>query len=382
MNKSSNNVKTILKLSSYTDFVKVKELAEVYETPFYALNLSRVKSNALMFKNAVPNSEVFYALKVNPDPEVLKQLHSQGIGFDVASSGEVTLCKSLGIPADKLIFSNPVKKSSEIKHAFEQGIRFFVFDNYFEIEKLAVNAPGSNVYLRTCVYGENSKINLNEKFGALEDEALELMLEAKKQGLKPVGLAFHVGMQCLSSEDYVNAIEKCSKVNQELLKNGIKIQFINIGGGFPVKYPGDHFDLNEYFQKINEAIKVHFPETKVFLEPGSAMIGDTTSIVFSIIGKNIRGGKTWYYVDESIYSSFLDCALYDKKFYFYSTKKGESDSCVLAGRTCDSLDIISKNVKLPILGVGDIVIARNAGAYTRTFNTNFNSFEDVKTIYF
>ncbi|VVB70716.1 Diaminopimelate decarboxylase [uncultured archaeon] len=382
MNKSTTPVDALTRLSSYTDFVKIKKLAQAHETPFYALNLSNVKSNAVMFKNAIPNSEVFYAVKVNPDVEIIKELHSQGIGFDVASSGEVLLCKSLGISPDKMIFSNPVKKPSEIKKAFQEGINFFVFDNYFELDKLAANAPNSKVYLRLCVYGENSKINLNEKFVAMQDEAVDLMCEALKKGLNPVGLAFHVGMQCLSAESYVNAIEKCSQINDELKKQGIHIEFVNIGGGFPVKYPGDNFNLNDYFKKINEAIRTYFPETKVFLEPGSGMVGDSTSIVFSVIGKNFRGGKTWYYVDESIYSSFLNYALYGQNYSFYTLKKGELENCILAGRTCDSLDILNKDVKLPKLEIGDIVITRNAGAYTRTFNTNFNSFEAVKTVYF
>lgn len=380
---SNNSVsKLSTKLSSFNDFIKVKKLAETHETPFYALNLSRIRENARRFTTAVPNSKVFYAIKANSDSMILKELYSEGVFFDVASSGEIEQCKSLGISSEHMIFSNPIKKHTEIKNAFEKGIRFFAFDNYFELEKLALHAPGSNVYLRLCVYGANSKQNLNEKFGAMQEEAVDLMLEAAKKGLKPVGIAFHVGSQCSSAKDYTLALIQTSEIMKELLKRGINLEFVNVGGGFPVNYTNETYDLNEYFREIRETTAKFLPGTQIFMEPGRAMVGDSTSIVFSVIGKNSRAGKTWYYVDESVYSSFLDCLSMDQKFSYYAIKKGKTESAVIAGRTCASEDVIAKDIKLPKLEIGDKIIVKNAGAYTKTFNTNFNSFEDVKTIYF
>ncbi len=381
MNASSNTADTLTRLSSFTDFIKVKELAEKNETPFHAVNLSTIRDNARLFKNAIPNSQVFYAIKANPDKRILEELHSEGISFDVASSGEIILCKSIGVPSEKMLFSNTIKKPSEIKYAFEAGITTFAFDNYHELGKIAANAPNSNVFLRICVYGD-SKINLNEKFGAMPEEAVELILEAQRKGLKPVGISFHVGIQCLNSDSYVQAIEQVSQIVNDLKKHNITLDFIDLGGGFPVKFQNEDFNLNDYFKIINGTLQKLVPNLKVYLEPGSGIVGNSTSLVFSVIGKALRGGKTWYYVDEGIYSSFIDVIIADKKYSYYSTKKGKTESCVLAGRTCCSLDVIDKDVKLPKLEIGDKILVKNAGTYAKALNTTFNSFDLVKTIYF
>ena len=148
---------------------------------------------------------------------------------------------------------------------------------------------------------------------------------------------------------------------------------LDIGGGFPINYDGIGIDIEEFCEPINTVINDRPKNIRVIAEPGRYIVAPAMTCLTSVIGKAIRDGIPWYYLDDGVYNSFsgqiFDHAIYPK----ISARKGDTRPSVLAGPTCDSIDVISENIELPELDIGDLIIAPMMGAYTSATATEFNS---------
>lgn len=374
-------------------------------TPYVVLDLDIVKKRYDYFKSQLTNVEVFYAVKCNPAPEVLSLLNQQASCFDVASLEEAELCLNLGIESDKISWGSTIKKSQDIKVAYDKGIRLFAFDSLSELEKIAYYAPKSKVYCRIIVDNMNALMPLSKKFGCSNDLCIDLLVKAKELGLTPLGISFHVGSQQMDPLVWKMAIENVANLfNIILHKYNIKLQMLNIGGGFPaLGYLTEQIDFAYYAKIINHAITDNF-DTNVFddltiiAEPGRFMVADAgvlkTEVVL-VAHKSNENSIRWVYLDAGVFNGLMETyeegirykiCTHDELFCdnFNCTAKKYSGAFI-AGPTCDSVDVMYEKhlYSLPDdLHYGDFLYILSTGGYTITYSTvAFNGFLPLRAYY-
>ena len=362
---------------------EVKTLAKRYPTPFLVASLDKVEENYQFMRRHLPRAGVFYAMKANPTPEILSRLAGLGAHFDVASAGEMEILHELGVDGSQMIYANPVKDMRGLEAARKFNVRRFTFDDPTEIPKMAAAVPGADVLVRIAVRNNKALVDLNTKFGAPVEEALDLLLTAKKAGLHAMGICFHVGSQSLSTAAYEEALLVARKLFDEAAEKGMHLTDLDIGGGFPVPDAhGLNVDLAAMMEAINKQIDRLFPDTAVWTEPGRYMCGTAVNLVTSVIGTKNRGEKPWYILDEGIYGCFSGI-MYDHWTYpLHCFGKGHKKPSMFGGPSCDGIDVLYRDFMAPELKIGDKVLVTEMGAYTSVSATRFNGFYLAPTIIF
>lgn len=351
-------------------------------TPYLLLDLAQVERNLETIERAFAplKPTIFYPVKTNSEQPVLELLRNQGHGFDVASQNEVRRILSLGVTPQRMVFSAPVKVPAHIDEAHRRGLDLFVIDSEAEVRKLARLAPRSRVIVRLEVPQSGSQLPLGGKFGVPTHEAIDLMRLARECGLRPHGLAFHVGSQCTRMETWAEAIDVCRWAWNAAAEAGIELQLLNLGGGIPGRYTTDVPTAGEIGASVAKRVFGRFsPNVEYALEPGRSLVADAGTMVTSVIGKAVRHGKPWVYVDLSIYAGLLEVR--DGWTYPIETDKDQLPRrpTMLAGPTCDSTDVLAVDADLPDLEVGDLVYIKMAGAYTTAWR-QFNGFTFPRVI--
>ncbi len=368
----------------------IEELVAQHGTPLYIVSKQQLIDNFNCLNDNLPAAHLFYAVKANPYSQILKILAKAGAGFDVASRGEIMAALEAGAnPQDDLIFADTVKDPKHIAQAHSIGIDDFTFDNPSEITQIGRHAPGANVHLRLAVSNHGSVAHLSEKFGALPQDAVQLLAMARDHGLNPRGISFHVGSQCLNPASWVAALKTTRQVFDEALTSGIELDMIDIGGGFPVRYLDEKIDIPHTCSVITSTFNELFGDQyKMVAEPGRMIVGDAVTLVTKVISESVRNGNKWLYFDDGTYGSFMEVLLYQMKFPLRNNTKGPLQDYVLAGPTCDSIDIFSRDaegeistVPLPEMHLDDLLIAGSMGAYTFSESTRFNGFEPPEFVF-
>ncbi|KJU84034.1 ornithine decarboxylase [Candidatus Magnetobacterium bavaricum] len=359
---------TLLKVLNYID-------SGVVKTPCLVVNGERVTRNLSLLGSRIRNSRVFYAVKANPSIEVLRLIDSLGVGFEISSEGELRVLAQLGVSPERIISSNPVKTMAFIKQAADYGIRHYAFDSAPEIDKLARYCGGSRVYVRLSIPNEGSEWPLSKKFGVEIDEAFELLLQASRQGLEPCGITFHVGSQCNNIYNWNIALDKAKLLYTRAQEAGITLSLLNIGGGYPVKYTREALAIDTIERHIDALIRERFAdEMEVFIEPGRVVVGDAGIIVAGVTGKADRLDGKWLYIDVGVFNGLMESVGGIRYTYVVETTPdtGTLTNWILAGPSCDSFDVIDRNVSLAQPQVGDILLILSAGAYTTSYASEFN----------
>lgn len=220
--------------------------------------------------------------------------------------------------------------------------------------------------LRLEVPAKGSRWPLAGKFGVPAEDAVALLVSAREHGLRPHGVTFHVGSQCLRPESWADAIEICRGVWADAAAEGITLELLNLGGGLPKRYSEDVPDLATIGQHAVEAIaQANFgPGVTYAIEPGRFVTADAGALTATVIGKAVRHGRPWVYVDLSIYSGLLE-VIGGWEYPVVTERDGERrQMTTLAGPTCDSTDVLMRDIELPDLEVGDRIMLLQAGAYT------------------
>lgn len=367
----------------FVSFEKVKEMAKSSQTPFYIISNDKLKKNYLNFKTFMPKAEVYYAVKANHHPDVIATLAEVGCGFEVASAQEMQAALDAKVKPEKILFGNPSKRKEDIILAKEKGVKRFVFDSEEGLEKIAKYAPGTEVYARISVDVKGSKISLNRKFGADNETALRLLLKAKELGLKPIGVSFHPGSQCLNPNAYVAGLKSIKEIFTGAEQKGLHLYFVDVGGGFPAEYDEKVPELQEYTSRINEFVEKNFSKDIEFVvEPGRYIVADAFLLVTRVINKRVVGEKIWYYLDAGVYSGFMEVPLYKWVYPFKTEAGGAPKKSVVAGPTCDEIDIVYEDIMLPKLAVDDLLVVEKMGAYSYSEMTEFNGFQTVDSTMF
>jgi ornithine decarboxylase len=348
--------------------------------PYLLIDRDIVREKASIIGRNIKNAKVFYAVKANPDREVLAFLNGLGTGFEIASEGELQILASLGVAPERIISSNPVKTLTFLTQAVDYGMRHFAYDSLSEVEKLSRYAPECNVYVRLSVPNEGSEWPLSKKFGVELDEAAELLIIAKNRGLNPVGITFHVGSQCHNVYNWHTAIEKARDLWEIAGQSGIQLKMLNIGGGYPIRYTKNVIDVPTIEKRVNGLISQKFPQDiEIFIEPGRAVVGDAGVFVSTVVGKARRGDEQWIYIDIGVFNGLME-SIGGIKYTYVVGSKSEPKRWTIAGPSCDSFDVIDRDVMLPEPEIGNRILILSSGAYTVSYASEFNGFCIPKTI--
>jgi ornithine decarboxylase len=367
---------TLFKALSYLD-------REGIDTPFLLVDGEKVKEKISLIGRHIRNSKVFYAVKANPDIRILKLLNEFSLRFEIASEGELEMLASIGVEPSRIISSNPVKSFKFLRFAASYGVNRFAFDSREEIDKLAGIVPHCDVYVRLSVPNEGSEWPLSKKFGVELDEALSLLCGAKDKGLNPVGVTFHVGSQCTNPYNWNIALDKARTLWKAAEQKGIHLGLLNIGGGYPINYTKNVIGIEAIERNVNNLIYERFPEsTEVHIEPGRAVVGDAGIFVTSVIGKARREDTDWMYIDVGVFNGLME-SVGGIRYSYIAESRGQAakeKQWTIAGPSCDSFDVIDKNVTLREPEVGNLVLILSSGAYTVSYASEFNGFSIPRTI--
>ncbi|HEY1363759.1 MAG TPA: type III PLP-dependent enzyme [Xanthobacteraceae bacterium] len=367
------------------DFLRTR----VDDGPCLVVDLDVVRDNYLSFAKALPDTRVFYAVKANPAPQVLSLLASLGSSFDAASVTEVELALAAGAPAERISFGNTIKKERDIARAYALGVRLFAVDCVAEVEKVARAAPGARVFCRFLHDCAGAEWPLSRKFGCDPAMAVDVLEHAHRLGLIAHGVSFHVGSQQPRTQSWDGALKCAADIFRACAERGINLAMVNLGGGFPVKYQKEVPPVKAYGRSIFRALRKHFgnriPDT--IIEPGRGMVGDAGIIeaeVVLISSKSAQDETRWVYLDIGKFGGLAETTDEMIRYPIRTPRDGDMvGPCVLAGPTCDSVDVMyeKKPYDLPVsLEIGDRVLIEGTGAYTATYAAvAFNGFAPLKT---
>lgn len=365
---------------------ETEALAQEYGTPLLVLSLEQIEKNYRLLRTHLPRVKVFYAIKANPHRRILELMRDLGSNFDVASDGEIMELSSLGVDGSRMIYANPMKTVNGLRACRNAGVGKMTFDSAGEIDKMARECPDATVLLRIRIDNSSAHVDLNKKFGAAREQALELLLKARDAGLDAAGIAFHVGSQTTSADPYLYALDIAREIFEEAAAAGMQLRIMDIGGGFPIPEPKVRFNLQEMLNQINARLDEDFPGVEIWAEPGRFICGTAVNLITSVIGVTERGGQPWYFLDEGLYGTFSGVLFDQWDFKLISFKEGEQVAATFAGPSCDSLDIMFRGKMTVRQEEGDLILVPICGAYTSASATTFNGFskanfvvwEDVK----
>jgi ornithine decarboxylase len=366
-------------------------LARTHGTPLVIVDHEVLRENYRTFRKHLPRVQVYFAVKANSDPAILKTFYDIGASFDVASVAEFLAVHELikKLPAkerqafiwDKIIYANPIK-AIETLQQLDQYKPLVTYDNHEEVMKIAEHAPHSGLVLRLRVPNTGSMVELSSKFGALPGEAVDLIAFAHNNRLEVEGLSFHVGSQCTNPENYVQALHLSASVFAEAKSRGFDLKLLDIGGGFPAHYDHTVPAFRGLARKIGAELDRLFPEPiEILAEPGRFLVASAATALAKIVGKAVRGGKLCYYLDDGVYHTFSGVIFDHCQYHLRSFKKGPLQICSVFGPTCDALDTISLAEQLPDLELGDYLYSENIGAYSAASSTHFNGFPPAKVLH-
>ncbi|HOB59464.1 MAG TPA: type III PLP-dependent enzyme [Methanoregulaceae archaeon] len=369
----------------------LQELAREHGTPIFVIDHEKIRQNYREFRQYMPDVQVYFAVKANSTPSIVKTLYDLGGSFDVASLPEFMIVyeniksmpeqERLDWIWDKIIYANTIKPIETLQ-VLDQYKPLVTFDNHEELKKIRQYAPHAGLVLRLRVPNTGSMVELSSKFGADPGEAVDLIEEAFGMDLVVEGLSFHVGSQCTNFENYMQALQLSANIIDEAESRlDRKIRILDIGGGFPVKYHPGVKSLRMLAKKLNAEIKRLFPpDMQILAEPGRFLVANACTLVAKVVGKTIRDGKPCYYINDGVYHTYSGQIFDHCTYPVLSFKPGERQLSAVFGPTCDSFDTITLSAELPELDIGDLVFSENIGAYSIASSTYFNGFPPAKVV--
>lgn len=366
------------------------------DDPFVIGDLGDIIRKYRLWVRMLPRVKPFYAVKCNDDFAVLKLMADLGVSFDCASKAEIQKILNQGVSTSRIIYANPCKQASFLRYAAKHNVALMTFDNEAELYKIKDIYPSAKLVIR-MLPPTNFKVQceLGMKFGCLPSKAGNLLEIAKSLGLDVVGVSFHVGSGCEEANAFGVAIQQARAVFDKGLQMGFDMKLLDIGGGFPGQESAP-VTFEEIAQVVNMALDKHFPEEsiQIIAEPGRYFVASAFTIGVNIIAKRVvsrdlkgENGEPvqhssssdepsiMYYVNDGVYGSF-NCLLFDHATISANVLKDNEDEMAYEtsvwGPTCDGLDCILENTKLPDLEVGDWMYFKDMGAYTLTSASTFN----------
>jgi diaminopimelate decarboxylase len=376
-------------------------LAAKHGTPLYVFDETTIRKKCAEyrteFSQRYPNTLVIYACKAFVNPTLAILLHEEGLGLDVVSAGEISIARSVAFPSDKVYFHGNNKSRGELALALEWGIGRVVVDNFHELHLLAALAaekgvvqdillrispgvdPHTHKYITTGV--------LDSKFGfpLATGQAEEALARAiATPSLNVVGLHFHLGSSIFEAAPYVEAIEQTLRFAIRMKEeHGFKLTELNVGGGFAVQYQlhPPPPPTSEYAEVITSALlrlvhQLALDPPQLIIEPGRAIIAQAGVALYRVgATKDIPSIRKYVFVDGGMGDNIRP-ALYGSQYEAVVANKvneAETDLVTIAGKFCESGDILIKDIRLPVVREDDIIAIPTSGAYSLPMASNYNA---------
>jgi len=380
-----NNEDVYIK-NKITEYYKNKD--HHFDDPFYIINIKDIMIKYKEWELKLPCIKPYYAVKCNNNPKILKILNILGCNFDCASKKEIEIIKNITSKEDNIIYAHPCKRISHLKYAKNNNVNLMTFDSIEELYKIKDHHPNAKLLLRLCVDDSKSLCQFNSKFGCKFeniDKIFDIIIHLK---LNLAGFSFHVGSGCKDSYSYYSALEICKEAYKKALNKNIIITIIDIGGGFPGTN-NNEITFDNIVDNINNGIKDFFNNINIYFiaEPGRYLVEKSHTLVLSIISKKKEDDVIKYYINDGIYGSF-NCIHYDHQNPILIPFKNDINdindniyNSTFFGPTCDSIDVIYKNIPFKELEIGDILYVKNFGAYTISPSTIFNGYNVTEKQY-
>ena len=334
---------------------------------------------------------IYYAVKANPAPPILKKLAALGSRFDVASLLEVERCLEAGVVPQHISYGNTIKKLDDIAAAYDLGVRLFAFDSEHDLQNINIAAPGSKVFCRIMTTNTGAAWPFYDKFGCSPDMAIDLLIDAKKMGLEPHGLSFHVGSQQTNAREWGKALRCIALLFNKLKINGINLDLLNLGGGFPISYRKDVLEIEVLASSSHEYIAQYYSDRMhtIMFEPGRYIIAEAgllRSEVVLVSSKSYGAKRRWIYLDVGTYGGLAE-TMNEAIQYPLRTLRDDSEKgpVIIAGPSCDGADVLYRNSGYELhltLKAGDFVDILCTGAYTASYaSIDFNGFAPLQEYY-
>jgi len=366
----------IFKDESIYDVISTILEGAVSDDPFFVVDVAEVIRQFERWRELLPAVEPHYAVKCNSDEVILKTLASVGCCFDVASKGEITSVLAVTTP-DKLIFANPIKNLESLKYARAVDVDLMTFDSEVELYKVVLYHPNADLIMRLKVDDHSSRCKFSAKFGADADDVERLLGVAKTLSLRVCGFSFHVGSGCVEPQLYESAIRQClAAVDMARTRFALDVSVVDLGGGFE----------SETFAEFAEVIRPlteQRPDIRWLAEPGRLFVNDCSTLVLNVVGKKKADSVNVYYLNDSVYGSFNGIMFDHKKpqIQAFNERDGVQHASRVYGCTCDGIDLLTDQVMLPDLAVGESCYVERMGAYSASAASSFNGFSHTKSVY-
>jgi len=355
---------------------EIRRLVGEFGSPLLIVDCERVRRQFRELQHALPGVDLHYALKPLPHAAVVRTVLAEGGFLDLATTGEVELVARWGVDPARCIHTHPIKRDADIRAALERGVRVFVADNPDELRKFLPYAQQAEVLLRVSFRSPGAVSDLSRKFGCDPQALPALARRARDLGLAVRGLSFHVGSQAPDPGKHVEAIEACAQLLAAARRERVTpCDTLDIGGGFPIDYSERALPISYFCEPIRAALALLPKRVRVIAEPGRFIAGPSAVGVATVMGRARREGRWWYYLDDGLYGSYSGQIFDHARYPLESLRRGRRrEPAVLAGPTCDSIDVIAENILLPELKAGDLIVGRSMGAYTWASASEFNLF--------
>jgi ornithine decarboxylase len=356
-------------------FAFLRDLSQnTSEDTFHVVDVGVLADRLSLWQQHLPDVFPHYAVKSNNDPVIAAVLAHLGTGFDCASEKEIEQILALGVHPSKIIYAHPRKPNSSILYAKKYGIDLMTFDSVEELEKMERLHPEASFLLRIKTDDSHSVVQLSNKFGASLEESYEILAAGLSRGAPIVGIAFHVGCNCVHLDSYQKAILDAAELFR-YCKNGwgTELTILDLGGGWPGT---DDTSFIQIAQIVDKLIHTHFPpQTRFIAEPGRYFAVKTTTLAMKVIGKKHlkQDNKIAYYLSNGVFGFFMSSLYYE-----YNYAKILTDGWII---TCDSGDKIFDGMSIPEIETGDFLTVENLGAYAKSLETCFNGITPSKPYY-
>lgn len=384
----------------------VLKLREKYGTPLYIVDIATIKNQCQSFRKNFTFSDlevgIIYAAKAFICTAMCQLMDKEGLGLDVSTGGELFIALASGFPADRIYFHGNNKSVEEIRYGLESKVEYFMVDNFTELETLGKLCEANNIRQKimlrinpgikadTHEYIQTGKIDSKFGFSLHNNVALEAVKKVSQyKNLELTGIHAHIGSQIFNLSCYDRLIEVFIKfIREGRDKLGVSITRINIGGGLGVKYtpedkPSSIEDLAKvvYNAVIKYQKKFEVSLDKLYLEPGRSIIGNAGVTLYEIgVVKEINGVKKYILIDGGM-SDNIRPMLYQAKYDAYLANRMEDCKNIedgrkihysIAGKHCESGDVIINDIKLPPVSSGDFIVVATTGAYCYSMSSNYN----------
>ncbi|RZU64250.1 ornithine decarboxylase [Microterricola gilva] len=371
-------------LHEYASTIGLAALVRRAGTPLFVLDPARVAGEFERFAALLPFVRLRYALAALPHPAVIRTVASCGGGFDAVSTGELAMLAHEQIPASDAVFSHPIKRADDIVAAAAAGVRLFVADNPAEVRKFTGVNPELRLLLRLRRAADAAGHPLDgAHFGIDTEHALNLARFAASIGVRVAGFSVHVAASEPDAPAALSSMlhEALRLIDEGNARWGLGLDTIDLGGGMPAEHEGGE-GVDAIAEVVRNVLAPRVPQLRVLAVLGRCIAAPAMLLATSVVGQATRDGEIWHYLDDGMHGSFAGLrgsGEVPSMFSLGEIERAGADEreplypCTLAGASTDGIDVIARGIPLPPLGLNDVLLCPDMGAYSLVMASNFEA---------